>query len=88
MVHQTDGILEPNSTYINSTQMHVGQIFFDQDLINSTSEASPYSTNTQELTLNDDDSILTSVWDDLDPMAEYVFLNGEDYTDGIVSADA
>lgn len=84
MTHNADGILESNNTYINSTMSHVGQIFFDQALINSTDSYSPYSGNTQDLTVNEDDSILTSVWDTFDPMANYVYLNGQDPSDGLL----
>lgn len=61
---------------------HVGQIFFDQDLISTVEETSPYSTNTQELTTNDEDSILAEEADTIDPFVEYVFL-GDSVSDGI-----
>ncbi|KAF9887934.1 hypothetical protein FE257_009456 [Aspergillus nanangensis] len=61
---------------------HVGQIFFDQDLISTVEEVSPYSTNTQSLTTNAEDGILAEEADTIDPMAAYVFL-GEDASDGI-----
>lgn len=61
---------------------YVGQIFFDQELISTVEETSPYSTNTQELTTNAEDSILAEEADTIDPFVEYVFL-GEDVSDGI-----
>ncbi|CAI7645792.1 unnamed protein product [Penicillium glandicola] len=61
---------------------HVGQIFFDQDLISAVGEVSPYSTNTQELMLNSEDSILAEELDTIDPFMEYVYL-GDDVSDGI-----
>lgn len=61
---------------------HVGQIFFDQDLISAVEENSPYSTNTQELTTNSDDSILETEADTTDPFMEYVYL-GDSAADGI-----
>lgn len=39
----------PNGTITSGQVSHVGQLFFDQDLINLVETASPYSTNTQEL---------------------------------------
>ena len=59
----------PNSTTIrtNSTLLgsnfttfasHVGQLFFDQDLISQVESTFPYNTNTQSVTANDADSIL------------------------------
>lgn len=66
----------------SSHSSHVGQIFFDQDLITAADEVYPYSNNTQEVTLNSDDSILAEELDTIDPFMEYVFL-GDDITDGI-----
>jgi uncharacterized membrane protein YgcG len=61
---------------------HVGQLFFDQDLISAVEETSPYSTNTQELTTNADDGILSQEAEEIDPFVEYVFL-GDSVSDGI-----
>ncbi|KAJ5180129.1 hypothetical protein N7492_003339 [Penicillium capsulatum] len=61
---------------------HVGQLFFDQDLITDVEKTSPYSTNTQDLTTNADDSILSEEADTIDPFMEYVLL-GDDVSDGI-----
>ncbi|KAJ5822607.1 hypothetical protein N7447_004947 [Penicillium robsamsonii] len=61
---------------------HVGQIFFDQDLIAAVEEVAPYSTNTQALTTNAEDSILGEELDTIDPFMEYVYL-GDDVSDGI-----
>ncbi|KAJ5500917.1 hypothetical protein N7527_012038 [Penicillium freii] len=66
----------------SSRSSHVGQIFFDQDLITAADKVSPYSSNTQELTLNSDDSILGEELDTIDPFMEYVYL-GDDISDGI-----
>ncbi|KAL4943116.1 hypothetical protein BDV06DRAFT_221545 [Aspergillus oleicola] len=66
-----------------STASHVGQIFFDQDLISLVEETEVYATNTQELTTNAEDNILLQeLEDDIDPFVEYVLL-GEDVTDGV-----
>ncbi|KAH9906119.1 aromatic compound dioxygenase [Epithele typhae] len=56
-----------NSTYTSTYVSHVGQIFFDQDLISEVEALAPYSTNTQELTTNAEDSILSSEAADIDP---------------------
>ncbi|KAB8069418.1 Intradiol ring-cleavage dioxygenase [Aspergillus leporis] len=77
----------PNGTITglyNTKTSHVGQLFFDQDLISVVEETSPYSTNTQELTTNAEDQILAEEADTIDPFAEYVFL-GDDVSDGIFS---
>ncbi|CAG7988724.1 unnamed protein product [Penicillium salamii] len=65
-----------------SSSSYVGQIFFDQDLITAVEKVSPYSTNTQELTTNAEDSILSEEADTIDPFMEYVYL-GDDVSDGI-----
>ncbi|KAK6821627.1 intradioldioxygenaselike [Aspergillus parasiticus SU-1] len=75
----------PNGTITgmyDSKSSHVGQIFFDQDLISVVEETSPYSTNTQELTTNAEDSILAEEAETIDPFVEYVFL-GDDVSEGI-----
>ena len=61
---------------------HVGQLFFDQSLIEEVQNTSPYNTNTQSQTLNEDDSILAQEAEDIDPFVEYVLL-GDDLSDGI-----
>ncbi|KAL4787097.1 Intradiol ring-cleavage dioxygenase [Aspergillus varians] len=66
-----------------ASSSHVGQIFFDQDLISLVEETAVYLTNTQQLTTNAEDSILLQeLDDDIDPFIEYVLL-GEDVSDGI-----
>lgn len=61
---------------------HVGQLYFDQDLISKVEQNSPYTTNTQPLTKNADDFLLLSAARYIDPFVEYVYL-GEDPSDGI-----
>ena len=60
----------------------MGQLFFDQDLIAEVEATSPYSTNTQELTTNANDSILSEEADSIDPFGEYVLL-GDSISDGV-----
>ena len=84
MAHQTDGTLNENDTYTGGTISHVGQLFFDQDLITSVEAVSPYNTNTQELTTNDEDGILSDEADTIDPVMEYVLL-GDSVEDGILA---
>ncbi|GCB28251.1 hypothetical protein AAWM_11136 [Aspergillus awamori] len=75
----------PNGTIAgvyNGHSSHVGQIFFDQDLITEVEKTSPYSSNTQSLTENSEDSILETEADTTDPLMEYVLL-GDSVSDGI-----
>lgn len=51
-------------------------------MISKVEATSPYSTNTQDLTENADDSILSEEADTIDPFVEYVLL-GDDVSDGV-----
>jgi protocatechuate 3,4-dioxygenase beta subunit len=84
LVHQ-NATLFLNGTLGNDvTSSHVGQAFFDQDLITAVEATAPYNTNTQDVTLNADDSILSqeAATDGVDPMFEYTLL-GDSVSDGI-----
>ena len=66
---------------------HVGQFFFDQDLITQVEATSPYNTNTQTLTTNAEDHVFgeqETEHSDSDPVFEYVLL-GDDLSDGILA---
>lgn len=62
--------------------IHVGQIFFDTDLTDLVEATAPYTSNTQNVTTNEEDSILAQEAADVDPMLEYVML-GEDISAGL-----
>ncbi|KAM0701742.1 hypothetical protein Q7P35_010651 [Cladosporium inversicolor] len=81
LVRTNGTLLESNATTHSS---HVGQIFFDQDLISLVEATAPYNTNTQEITLNADDQILSEEAADMDPFVEWVQLS-DDITDGIMA---
>jgi hypothetical protein len=81
LVRTNGTLLESNATTHSS---HVGQIFFDQDLISLIEATAPYNTNTQEITLNADDQILSEEAADMDPFVEWVQLS-DDITDGIMA---
>lgn len=70
------------SGLFTSHSSHLGQLFFDQDLISVVEKTCPYSPNTQETTLNADDSILQQEAETVDPFMEYVYLS-EDISDGM-----
>lgn len=63
---------------------HVGQLFFDQDLISQVEATAPYNTNTQDLTQNADDAIFAEEAASSDPVVEYSFL-GNDVSDGVLA---
>jgi protocatechuate 3,4-dioxygenase beta subunit len=77
-----NGTIHENGTYGGGYVSHVGQLFFDQDLITQVEAVSPYSTNTQDLTVNSDDSIFAEEAASSDPVVEYSLL-GDDISAGI-----
>ncbi|KAF5005352.1 hypothetical protein FDECE_8164 [Fusarium decemcellulare] len=84
MVHANATLL-PNMTLGSENYAsHVGQAFFDQDLIAQVETLEPYASNTQELTENADDGILSeeTATDGVDPFMEYTLL-GDSVADGL-----
>ncbi|KAG2783046.1 hypothetical protein Pcac1_g7363 [Phytophthora cactorum] len=80
-----NGTLLENNTYSGGYASHVGQLFFDQDLISEVELTAPYSTNTQEVTTNANDKILSEeAAEDFDPFFEYVLL-GDSVSDGVLA---
>lgn len=63
---------------------HVGQLFFDQDLISQVEATEPYASNTQDITPNSEDSILGEEADSMDPFVQYLFI-GDKIEDGILA---
>ncbi|KAK5662383.1 hypothetical protein OQA88_8293 [Cercophora sp. LCS_1] len=83
MVH-TNAVALANGTIKDTTASHVGQFFFDQDLITLVEQTAPYNTNKQTLTTNARDGILTQASARGDPFINYVYLNGKDVTGGLL----
>ncbi|KAH8832291.1 aromatic compound dioxygenase [Flagelloscypha sp. PMI_526] len=77
-----NGTLNKNGTYSAASTMHVGQLFFDQSLLSEIDKVAPYNTNTQTVTENDADSILSGEAANIDPFLEYVLV-GSDISQGI-----
>ncbi|KAF8917938.1 Intradiol ring-cleavage dioxygenase [Mucidula mucida] len=80
--HQ-NGTLFDNNTFVSDTVSHVGQLFFDQSLISLAEATEPYTSNTQELTTNAEDGIMSGEAAEIDPVLEYVYL-GDDISDGLM----
>lgn len=72
-----------NGTLTDIQASHVGQIFFDQDLITEVEATEVYATNTQQLTTNAEDGILLQEAATSDPFIEYVVL-GDSVEDGLL----
>ncbi|KAI1847897.1 hypothetical protein JX266_006010 [Neoarthrinium moseri] len=77
-----NAVAEANNTIWNSKVSHIGQAFFDQDLIDQVEKVAPYSTNRQSRMRNAVDSILLQEAATADPFFEYVLL-GNTVADGI-----
>ncbi|SJX64349.1 uncharacterized protein SRS1_21006 [Sporisorium reilianum f. sp. reilianum] len=87
VVAHINATLLANNTLANSEAtgaVHIGQLFFDQDLISQVEATSPYTENTQTLTTNEEDFIFDqeAASDGSDPVLEYVLL-GDKVEDGI-----
>ncbi|KAF2757332.1 aromatic compound dioxygenase [Pseudovirgaria hyperparasitica] len=82
ILSHTGATLQANNTITGGNTSHVGQIFFDQDLISTVEAQEPYASNTQELTENSKDDILAEEAGDIDPFIEYVLV-GDDISDGV-----
>lgn len=79
-----DATVTENNTLTSGSAAHVGQVFWDQDLINAVEATSPYNTNTISITENADDRVIgNEVSDtDSDPFFSYVYL-GDSLEDGL-----
>ncbi|CAI9634266.1 unnamed protein product [Alternaria burnsii] len=82
VMSRLNATVNANSTLSGGHITHVGQMFFDQDLITLADTVEPYASNEQELTSNSDDSILAEEAEDVDPFVEYVML-GDDISEGL-----
>ncbi|KAI0025357.1 Intradiol ring-cleavage dioxygenase [Xylariomycetidae sp. FL0641] len=85
LVHRDATLVAANQTLGAVTRTsHIGQVFFDQDLVALVEATRPYSENAQALTANADDGILVTetATAGVDPFMEYVLL-GDDIADGV-----
>lgn len=84
MIAHLNATVLPNNTLTGGTVPHVGQLFWDQEIIDTVEATYPYSTNTINQTTNADDRVfgIETEDDDTDPVFEYVYL-ADDVTDGL-----
>ncbi|KAJ4415360.1 hypothetical protein N0V85_002744 [Neurospora sp. IMI 360204] len=82
MVH-VDPTVFPNNTIQSKTASHVGQIYFDQDLINEVEAEPVYNTNTQDQTLNAEDMLFQQGSQVGDAVVNYVYL-GSSVSEGLL----
>lgn len=73
-----------NNTITGGHIPHLGQLFFDQDLITKVEATYPYNTNTVSITENADDHVVIVETEDStsDPFFEYARL-GDSIEDGV-----
>lgn len=85
VVAHLDTAVLSNGTISGGTVAHIGQLFWDQDLINEVEATSPYSTNTVTLTTNAEDRVFSDETDGTtsDPVLNYVWL-GDSLSDGLL----
>ncbi|KAK0454213.1 aromatic compound dioxygenase [Desarmillaria tabescens] len=88
MIVHENGTLFDNGTFSSDTTQHIGQVFFDQDLINSVEATSPYTSSTYSITLNENDpdfvsAVTPETGTGVDPVLDYVYL-GDDLSDGLL----
>ncbi|KAI0523664.1 Intradiol ring-cleavage dioxygenase [Xylaria bambusicola] len=73
-----------NGTYIGGTVNHIGQLYFDQELINAIEGMSPYSRNQYKAMYNTEDFLTAQQASrDYDPFLDYIMLS-EDPNDGLL----
>ncbi|KAB8208502.1 Intradiol ring-cleavage dioxygenase [Aspergillus parasiticus] len=85
IVHENPHVL-PNGTLELGTGSiaHVGQMFFDQTLIDLADTIYPYTQNTNAMVLNQEDGIFYDEASSMDPVANYVYV-GDSLEDGLVA---
>ncbi|KXT01611.1 hypothetical protein AC578_8017 [Pseudocercospora eumusae] len=83
-VIRTNGTILTGYGNFTAQASHVGQIFFDQDLIDEVEKTAPYNTNTQVLSTNTEDGILQEETEGMDPFVEYVLI-GDSIEDGVLA---
>lgn len=83
LAHMNYTVFNNQTINADNNITHIGQLFWDEDIRAAVEATSPYNTNTQAVTSNDED-----MWDIVqadtyyDPFPQYVYL-GADVTDGI-----
>lgn len=84
VIAHVDAQEQANKTLSGGHVAHIGQLFFDQDLITQVENTYPYNTNTVSITENADDHVVIVETEDSnsDPFFEYALL-GETVEDGL-----
>ncbi|EAL92125.1 hypothetical protein KXW98_008563 [Aspergillus fumigatus] len=85
IIAHLNATLLPNNTLTGGTVPHIGQLFWDQSLIDEVEATSPYSTNTVAQTTNAEDRVFSDETSGTtsDPVFNYVRL-GDSVEDGLL----
>ena len=76
-------VAAPNNTVWSTRVSHVGQAFFDQDLVNKVEKLGTYATNKQAMTRNAADAICLQEAATADPFFHYAPLGSDLLKDGL-----
>ncbi|KAL3466869.1 Intradiol ring-cleavage dioxygenase [Aspergillus heterothallicus] len=81
-----DATLLDNNTLTGGSVPHIGQLFWDQELIYAVEETEPYSSNTVAITTNEADRVFGDETSGTtsDPVLNYVYL-GDSLEDGLLA---
>jgi hypothetical protein len=83
MSHVNATVNDKNNTIQGGTVAHVGQLYFDQDLLDIVETFPPYNSNKQLWMKNAwDFTMFSGTLNNADPVMEYVLL-GKDVRDGV-----
>jgi protocatechuate 3,4-dioxygenase beta subunit len=84
MVAHLNATVLSNNTLTGGSVAHIGQLFYDQDLITEVEATYPYNTNTIAITENADDNVFLAETEDStsDPVINYAKL-GNSLSDGL-----
>ncbi|KZL87508.1 intradiol ring-cleavage dioxygenase-like protein [Colletotrichum incanum] len=75
-------IKQPNNTITGGRVAHIGQMYFDQKLLDAVEKLPPYSTNHQAVTKNAQDGPMMMSSNTDDPVVRYALV-GQTLSDGI-----
>jgi protocatechuate 3,4-dioxygenase beta subunit len=76
IIAHLNATLLPNNTLTGGSVPHIGQLFWDQDLIYAVEATEPYNTNTVAITTNEEDRVFSDETSGTtsDPVFNYVYL--------------
>ncbi|GME48455.1 aromatic compound dioxygenase [Neofusicoccum parvum] len=84
MTHSNSTVFR-NGTYAGGKVQHIGQLYFDQDLIETIEATFPYNMNTANVTRNSIDLLTpTAASKDYDPFLKYAYV-GDNLEDGLLT---